>query len=401
MLNTSFSPWPSFSEEEAKKVNNILLSNRVNYWTGEECKKFEVEFANKIKSKHGIALSNGTVALELALTALKINKGDEVIVTSRSYIASASSIVNVGAKPIFVDIDLNSQNICPLNIEKAISKKTKAIIAVHLAGWPCEMNKIMKIAKKNKLFVIEDCAQAHGAMFKGRHVGTFGDIGCWSFCQDKIMTTAGEGGMLCTNNKKIWKKVWELKDHGKSYDAVYSKKIKKGFRWLHESFGSNYRMTEIQAAIGRLQLKKLSSWTKKRNKYQNLIWQTANTSNGFIVPNLDDSFNKSNHIKNRSIHAAYKCYIFVDQKQLKKAWSRDKIIDRINEQGVPCLQGSCSEIYLEKAFKKMNLQPKKRLKNAKLLGETSLTFLVHPTLTAKEIEKTCEAIKLVSREAFK
>ena len=212
MLNTPFSPWPSFSEKEARKISSILLSNKVNYWTGDECKKFEIEFAKSIGAKYGIALSNGTVALELALMALGIEKGDEVLVTSRSFVASASCIVSVGAKPIFVDVDINSQNISTEYIEKAITKKTKAVICVHLAGWPCSMDVIMKIAKKNNLCVIEDCAQAHGAVFKGKHVGTFGDVACWSFCQDKIISTAGEGGMLCTNNKKIWNKVWSMKD---------------------------------------------------------------------------------------------------------------------------------------------------------------------------------------------
>ena len=388
---------------QKNKINSKIISliKKSNFIGGDEVKLFEKNFAKFVGAKNCITVGNGTDALEIAIKSLNLKKGSEIIIPNNTWISTAEAVITNGHNVKFCDVNLDDYSICLNDLKKKINKKTKAIIVVHLYGNPANMIQLRKIIKNKKIKVIEDCAQAHGAMFKGRHVGTFGDIGCWSFCQDKIMTTAGEGGMLCTNNKKIWKKVWELKDHGKSYDAVYSKKIKKGFRWLHESFGSNYRMTEIQAAIGRLQLKKLSSWTKKRNKYQNLIWQTANTSNGFIVPNLDDSFNKSNHIKNRSIHAAYKCYIFVDQKQLKKAWSRDKIIDRINEQGVPCLQGSCSEIYLEKAFKKMNLQPKKRLKNAKLLGETSLTFLVHPTLTAKEIEKTCEAIKLVSREAFK
>tara|TARA_Y100000816_G_C26076954_1_gene567030 strand:- start:283 stop:1494 length:1212 start_codon:yes stop_codon:yes gene_type:complete len=401
MLNSPFSPWPSFSKKEAKKVNDILLSNRVNYWTGQECKKFEIEFAKSINSKFGIALSNGTIALELALIALDIKEGDEVLVTPRSFVASASSIVNVGAKPVFIDVDLNSQNICPKEILKAINSKTKAIICVHLGGWPCEMDQIMEIAKKNKLFVIEDCAQAHGALFKGKHVGTFGDVGCWSFCQDKIMTTAGEGGMLCTNNKKIWERVWSMKDHGKSYEKVYSKTSKTGFRWLHESFGSNYRMTEIQAAVGRIQLKELPSWTEKRNKNQNLIWKTAEKINGFNVPRFNDNLTQRQNKKKVSVHAGYKCYISVDLKKIKKNWSRNKIIDEINKLGVPCFQGSCSEIYLEKSFREKKLQPKKRLTNAKLLGDTSIAFLIHPTLKNSEIKKTCKALKIIGKEAFK
>ena len=274
-MNNKFSPWPSFTEEEINSVTNVLSSNKVNYWTGDECRKFEKEFAEYFGSKFAVSLSNGTVAIDIALKVLGIGKGDEVIVTSRTFIASVSSIVNAGATPVFADVCPNSQNFRSSCISKLISKNTKAILCVHLAGWPCEMDNIMKIAIKNKLFVIEDCAQAHGAKYKGISVGSIGHIGCWSFCQDKIMTTGGEGGMVTTNSKKLWKKMWEYKDHGKSYDAVYKKKHPEGFRWLHESFGTNWRMTEIQASIGRIQLKKMNEWTKIRNRNQNKIWQTC------------------------------------------------------------------------------------------------------------------------------
>ena len=256
MINTQFSCWPNFSKEEADKVSEILLSNKVNYWTGEECRLFEKEFAEYFNTQYAVSLANGTVAIDAALMALNLQKGDEVIVTSRTYIASVSSIINAGGIPIFADICENSQNFKSSNISKLITPKTKGILCVHLAGWPCEMDRIMEIAKKNNLFVVEDCAQAHGAKYKGTSVGSIGDIGCWSFCQDKIMTTGGEGGMVTTNNKKLWRKIWEYKDHGKSYDAVFNNVHPDGFRWLHETFGTNWRMTEMQAAIGRIQLKK-------------------------------------------------------------------------------------------------------------------------------------------------
>ena len=258
MQNKIHNTWPDYSKEEISQVKKVLESNKVNYWTGNECRKFEKEFAKYFGSKYSVSLSNGTVAIDLALKTLGIGHGDEVIVTSRTFIASVSSIVNSGATPIFADVCPNSQNFRSSSISKLIGKNTKAILCVHLAGWPCEMDNIMKIANKNKLFVIEDCAQAHGAKYKGISVGSIGHIGCWSFCQDKIMTTGGEGGMVTTNSKKLWKKMWEYKDHGKSYDAVYKKKHPEGFRWLHESFGTNWRMTEIQASIGRMQLKKMN-----------------------------------------------------------------------------------------------------------------------------------------------
>jgi dTDP-4-amino-4,6-dideoxygalactose transaminase len=382
MINTKFSSWPSFTSEEADSVRDILLSNKVNYWTGNECREFEKEFAVWSNSKYAIALGNGTLALDSAFKALNIGVGDEVIVTARTYIASVTSIVNAGASPIFADVDLNSQNITPESIRSKITSKTKAIVCVHLAGWPCEMDEIMDLANEFNLYVIEDCSQAHGAMYKNKPVGSIGNIGCWSFCQDKIMTTGGEGGMVTTNDKSLWNKMWSYKDHGKSYEAVYEKKHPDGFRWVNESFGTNWRMTEMQGAIGRIQLKRMFDWHKKRSANANEIWNTSKLCKGLRVPGIPD------YIK----HAAYKCYVFVELKKLKKGWNRDKIIKELNILGVPCYFGACSEVYLEKAFDNTGLRPKERLVNTKELGESSLMFLVHPTLTKNEIKQTCDAI---------
>lgn len=256
MLNTKFSPWPSFTQEEADAVSSVLLSNKVNYWTGNECRLFEEEFAQWVGTKYAVALSNGTLALDVALKVLNIGSGDDVIVTSRTFLASASCIVTAGANPVFADVDLNSQCITAETISAVLTSKTKAIIVVHLAGMPAEMDPIMELAEKHGLYVIEDCAQAHGARYKGKRVGSIGHIAAWSFCQDKIMTTGGEGGMVTTNDKSLWSSMWSYKDHGKSYDAVYNREHKPGFRWLHESFGTNWRMLEMQGVIGRIQLKK-------------------------------------------------------------------------------------------------------------------------------------------------
>ena len=385
MLNTSFTSWPSFSEEEADAVKNVLLSNKVNYWTGNECREFEKEFAVWSNSKYAIALGNGTLALDSAFKALDISVGDEVIVTARTYIASVTSIVNAGAIPIFADVDLNSQNITPGTIRSMITSKTKAIVCVHLAGWPCEMDEIIDLANEFNLYVIEDCAQAHGAKYKGKPVGSIGNIGCWSFCQDKIMTTGGEGGMVTTNDKSLWNKMWSYKDHGKSYEAVYERKHPEGFRWVNESFGTNWRMTEMQGVIGRIQLKRMSDWHAKRSANVNEIWETAKQCKGLRVPSIPDYIE----------HAAYKCYVFVELKELKNGWDRDKVSKEINTLGVPCYSGACSEVYLEKAFDNTGFRPKERLINAKELGETSLMFLVHPTLTKDEIQQTCDAITSV------
>jgi len=283
-----FSTWPSFTEREVKSVCSVLLSNKVNYWTGCECREFEKEFSAWSDAKYAVALGNGTQALDVALKALGIGIGDEVIVTSRTFIASVSSIVTSGAVPIFAEVDLNSQNITVESIRSVITRKTKAIVCVHLAGWPCEMDEIMDLANEFNLFVIEDCAQAHGARYKGKPVGSIGHIGCWSFCQDKIMTTGGEGGMVTTNDESLWRKMWAYKDHGKSYEAVYEREHPEGFRWLHESFGTNWRMTEMQAAIGRIQLKRMSDWHKKRLSNANSIWSVAKQCKGLRAPTIPD-----------------------------------------------------------------------------------------------------------------
>jgi dTDP-4-amino-4,6-dideoxygalactose transaminase len=382
MMNNQFSPWPSFTQEEADTVQDVLLSNKVNYWTGDECKRFEKEFSEFSDSKYAVALGNGTLALDIAFKALNIVDGDEVIVTSRTFISSISSIVNAGSVPVFADVDLLSQNITPETIRSVITPKTKAIVCVHLAGWPCEMDEIIDIATEFDLYVIEDCAQAHGAKYKGRSVGSIGHIGCWSFCQDKIMTTGGEGGMVTTNDESLWRKMWAYKDHGKSYKVVYEREHPEGFRWLHESFGTNWRMTEMQAAIGRIQLKRMPDWHKKRLSNASSIWNAAKQCKGLRVPNIPDYIE----------HAAYKCYIFVKG----GVELRDKMMMDINEKGVPCYSGSCSEVYLEKAFDNTGFRPKERLPVARELGETSLMFLVHPTLTKEEIQKTCDVLTEVA-----
>jgi len=389
MTNTSFPPWPSFTEEEAATVHDVLLSNRVNYWTGNEGRRFELEFAEFSDCNYAIALANGTVALDSALKALGVGKGDEVIVTSRTFLASVSCIVNVGAVPVFADIDRDSQNVTMTTISAVLTPKTKAIICVHLAGWPCDMDAIMVLAAERDLYVVEDCAQAHGARYKGRSIGSIGHIGCWSFCQDKIMTTGGEGGMVTTNDQELWSKMWSYKDHGKSWGAIYEREHLPGFRWLHESFGTNFRMTEMQAAIGRIQLQRMPQWHEARTSNANRILDVARTFPGLRVPDLPNDIQ----------HGWYKCYVFVEPEQLQEGWNRDRIMNMIVAEGVPCFSGSCSEVYLEKAFDNTGWRPKERLPVAKELGETSLMFLVHPTLTEAEIQMTCDVLEQVMREA--
>ncbi|MGB7509945.1 MAG: DegT/DnrJ/EryC1/StrS aminotransferase family protein [Pelodictyon phaeoclathratiforme] len=385
MLNTSFPPWPSFTVEEAEAVSRVVLSNRVNYWTGQECREFEREFALWAGCEYAIALANGTLALEVALKVLGIGPGDEVVVTPRTFIASASCVVAMGAVPVFADVDRDTQNITADMVAQVLTPRTKAVICVHLAGMPCDMDPIMDLARERGLLVIEDCAQAHGAIYKGKPVGSIGHIGAWSFCQDKIMTTGGEGGMVTTNDRALRDAMWAYKDHGKSWSAVYEKEHPPGFRWLHESFGSNYRMLEMQAVIGRIQLRRMPEWGAKRREYAGMIWNTARQLSWLRVPDVPDW----------AEHAAYKCYVFVEPSALPDGWDRDRVMAEINARGVPCYSGSCSEIYLEKAFEGTGWRPAERLPVAKELGETSLMFLVHPTLRVEDVERTCEVLRSV------
>jgi dTDP-4-amino-4,6-dideoxygalactose transaminase len=428
MLNTPFSPWPSFTAKEADAVSEVLLSGQVNYWTGSQCREFEREFAEWADTRYAIALMNGTVALDVALKALGVGPGDEVVVTPRSFIASVSCVVNAGATPMFAEVDADSGNITAASIEAVLSPATRAVICVHLAGWPCDMDPIMALAERYGLFVIEDCAQAHGARYKGRSVGSIGHVGAWSFCQDKIISTGGEGGMVTCNDEALWRAMWSCKDHGKSYAAVYEREHPPGFRWLHESFGTNWRMTEMQAAIGRIQLRRMKDWTAARTANAMAIREVMLpfTGEGGVVrmpemrcfdcplrrwtaasatpPRSDgDSTTDiiaSDEVARRSIqdehctcqHAYYKFYAYIQPKNLAAGRSRDRIVDEINARGVPCYTGSCSEIYLEKAFEGTGFRPSERLPVAKELGEASLMFLVHPTLTDADIRKTQDVV---------
>jgi dTDP-4-amino-4,6-dideoxygalactose transaminase len=389
VLNTSFSPWPNFTVQEAEAVVRVLISNKVNYWTGDECREFEREFAAWTGAAHAVSLGNGTLALDAVLKAMDIGPGDEVIVTPRTFIASVSCVVNAGATPVFADVEPDSGNLSARTIAQAVTRHTRAVICVHLAGWPCDMDPIMALAAEHGIKVIEDCAQAHGARYKGQSVGTLGHAGAWSFCQDKIMSTGGEGGMVTTQDRDLWRAVWQYKDHGKSHEAVYERQHPPGFRWLHESFGTNWRMLEMQAVIGRMQLRSMADWTAKRTRHAEAIRAACAPFAAVLVPRLPAS----------CIHAHYKCYVYVQPDRLAPGWSRDRIAEAIQALGVPCYQGSCSEVYLEKAFDGTGWRPAERLPVARELGETSLMFLVHPTLTSAEIAKTCDAIRQVLQKA--
>lgn len=384
-LDRTLAPWPVFEPDEIEAVTEVMLSGKVNYWTGTEGREFEKEYASVLGVPHAIALHNGTQALELALYALGVGAGDEVITTPRTFIASASAAVMRGAIPVMAEVDRDSGNITGETIRAVLTPRTRAIIVVHLAGWPADMDPIMTLAREHNLFVIEDCAQAHGAKYKGQHVGTIGHMGCFSFCQDKIMSTGGEGGLLVTRDEALWSKAWAFKDHGKSFDAVYNKEHPLGFRWLHESFGTNWRMLEVQAAIGRLQLQKLPAWTQQRQRNAAVLGERFAALPALRVPSIPEG----------SESAQYKFYVYVRPDQLRAGWDRDRIMAEVVARGAPCYTGTCSEIYLEKAFVDAGLGLKERLPVARELGETSLMFLVHHTLTEADMKAVAAVVEEV------
>lgn len=403
MNNDLSAPWPNVSEEEIAAVTATLRSNKVNYWTGQQCRAFERDFATWAESAHAIALTNGTVALDLALHGLAIgaaNGGshtDEVIVTPRSFIASVSCVVNAGAIPVFADVDRESGNLDVATIVPKLSDRTRAIIVVHLAGWPADMDPIMELADARGIKVIEDCAQAHGARYKGRSVGSIGHVSAWSFCQDKIMTTGGEGGMVTTDDKALWSRMWSFKDHGKSWEAVYEREHPPGFRWVHDGFGTNWRMLETQAAIGIVQLRHMAEWTAARaaNAARLTLALTPYSREDGVI-RLPDFVP---HAANGSVHAHYKFHFFVRPDRLRSGWTRQRISDEINARGLPCFGGSCSEIYREKAFDGTGWRPDKPLPVAHELGETSLMLLIHPTLTEDQMTRAGDVVAAVLAEA--
>lgn len=386
----TFAPWPHFELDDIESASNVLRSGKVNYWGGTEGAQFETEFAEFVQAKYGIAASNGTTALEMALFGLRMQAGDEVIVPSRTYIATAACVAQRGGVPVCADIDRNSGNVTAETIAEQITSKTRGIIVVHMAGWPCDMDPIIDLAEEHGLFVIEDCAQAHGATYKGRPVGSLGDAGAFSFCQDKIMTTAGEGGMLVTNRKDVFEKAWRLKDHGRDPSLYFDRdNIKPGvqFKFLVDEFGSNMRMSEVLAAVGRSVLRKLPSWIETRRRHAHQL-ADACVDAGLRVP-LPES---------ESRHVFYRFHAYVRPETLAEGWTRDRILMAIRDRGVPCLAGTCFEIYREAAFP-IEWKPESALKTAYEMGLTSIAWLVHPTLSDEAIRYSCDVLKDVMAEA--
>lgn len=381
--------WPVYDEQQIEDVVAVLRSGEVNAWTGPHVRAFEEAYARYLGNKHAIALANGTVALDLALYALGMQPGDEVIVTPRSFVASGACVPFSGGVPVFAEVDAVSQNISAATIKAKITPRTRGVIVVHLAGWPCDMPEIMALAREHGLWVIEDCAQAHGAEIDGRPVGSFGDIAAYSFCQDKIITTGGEGGLISMNSDALWEKAWSRKDHGKSYDTVFRKSHPPGFRWLHESIGTNWRMTAIQAVLGSRQLEMLNGWRDIRTRNADILTEATEDLAALRTPTLPAGYR----------HAWYRFYTFVRPEMLKAGMDRDRIVADVNAAGVPCFTGSCSEMYLEKCFVDLGFGPKERFAVAKELGETSIALLTDPTIDEETARRNGAVLRRVVEAA--
>jgi dTDP-4-amino-4,6-dideoxygalactose transaminase len=382
-------PWPHFDKEQVEAVAACLRSGKVNQWTGALVREFEKAFAEKFQAPYAVAVTNGSLAIELALRAFGIGAGDEVIVTPRSFLASASSVDLVGAKPVFADIDYATQMITPETIAAVIGPRTKAIIPVHLNGRPCDMEGIMKLANAHGLVVIEDCAQSHGAMIGNKQLGSFGHAAAFSFCQDKIMTTGGEGGMVLFQDEERWRFAWSYKDHGKSWDAVFNREHAPGYRWVHESIGSNWRMLEMQAALGLSQLHRLDDWTEARTSNARRIANALGSYPCVEITPLPAGYK----------HAYYRLECSVNPEMLAEGWDRDHVMKAINAEGIPALVGACPELYRELAYARHETVAPKP--NAARLGHTSLVFLTHPTLDEQALADTEAAIHKVFEAASK
>ncbi|MGI8310909.1 DegT/DnrJ/EryC1/StrS family aminotransferase [Saccharopolyspora hattusasensis] len=386
---TPFPSWPHFDSDDQEAVAAVLRSGRVNYWTGTEGHRFEQEFADWTGARHAVAVANGTVALEIALRAWGAGPGDEVIVPAATFIGTASAVVACGAEPVVVDVDRDTQCLTASTVDPSITEHTKAVVVVHLAGFPADAPKLLELARSRGLGLIEDCAQAHGATVTGRGVGTFGDLAAWSFCQDKIMTTAGEGGAITTNDEDLFRRCWELKDHGKSYHAVHQRTPRPpGFRWIHDSFGTNARMTEVQAAVGRSQLRKLSSWVATRRSHGQLLRESLQEAPALRIPRIPRGMDP----------VYYRFYAHIRTDDLAEGWTRDRVVEAINAEGVPCLHGGCAEIHRERAFATTG-RPAGTLPVAAELGATSLALPLNPRLSDGDVRDMAHAVKRVLRTA--
>lgn len=378
------SRWPQYEADEIEAVREVLESGRVNALVhGDQTRAFEREFADFVGTDHAIAVANGTLALELGLRALGIGAGDEVIVPARSFFASASAVVAVGAVPVFADIDPVSQTIAPASVARMIGPATRAILCVHLAGWPCDMAALRALCDRHRLYLVEDCAQAHGAAIGGRRVGSFGDVAAFSFCTDKIMSTGGEGGMLTTNDRDLWVRAWAYKDHGKNPDVLAAAPGGTAFRYVHDSFGSNFRLTEMQAAIGRRQLAKLPDWLARRRANAAALAEALADHPAIAVPRPAAG----------TTSAWYKFNLQLHLDHLPAGASSESIVAALRRRGISCGTGSCPDMSREGAFAGLAVKTDRGLPVARQVGARNLMLAVDHLLDPRTMRRIADAIR--------
>ncbi len=371
-------PWPHHEQDEIDAVVEILRTGRTNQWTGDTVRQFEAACEDWFGLTHALAVANGTVAIELALRGLEIGPGDDVLVSSRSFVASATMPLLVGAMPVFADVSIEHGNVTVETLEAARTPATRCAIVVHLCGWPCDMSKIMAWANQHGISVIEDCAQAHGAQVSGHSVGSFGQASAFSFCQDKIMTTGGEGGLVAFRDQAAADRAWAWRDHGKiRAEAMSNPTAFSSFRWLAAGPGTNLRMTAMQAAIGLVQLEKLADWQTRRAANAAVLRTAFDSCRGLHVPWPDGDCK----------HAWYQLTCLVDDELII---GRDSLLKPLREAGWPVRSGACPELYLERVF--ANHRPATSLPVAAELGRRSLTFPVHPTCDHDDMTQMATAL---------
>ncbi len=388
-----FPPFPIYGEEEISAAERVLRSGKFSRLSGVEAHSFEQEYAAWFGVKHAIGANNGTSAIHMALAALEIGPGDEVIHTSHCFIGTATPTAHNGATPVFADIDPRTFNIDPKSIEAKITPRTKAIVPVHINGCPADMDEIMDIARRHNLYVIEDAAQAHGALYKGKKVGTIGDVGCFSFWEDKLMTTAGEGGIIITDNDEIAKRAIMFQNHG---EAAADSSYYVGERlYHHEILGWNYRMNELQGAVGREQLKKLDASIEGRRRNAHMLTELFNEVEG-ILPPYEPEYVK---------HVFYKYIIRLDRKVLDI--DAKDFVAALQAEGIPCSRRYPTPLHKQPVFEKKRGLGKGQfpftdevsygsgLPNCEELPHDLVRLLMNPNMAEEEVTDTVKAVKKV------
>lgn len=354
---------PIIADEEVEEVIKVLRSGFIAQ--GPKVAEFEENFAEYIGVKHAVASSSGTTALHLALLAAGVGPGDEVITTPFTFAATGNSILYVGAKPVFVDIDHETYNLDPEKIEKEVTDKTKVIMPVHLYGQPADMDPIQEIADEHELIIIEDAAQAHGALYNGKKTGSLGDMGCFSFYPTKNMTTS-EGGIITTNNEEMAEKARVLRAHGESE------------RYTHVVLGYNFRMTDIAAAIGIVQLKKLEKFNEKRIKNAKYLTEQIDKINGIKPPYV------LNYVK----HVFHQYTVRVEKSK------RDELMNFLNRSGIGTGIHYPKPIYQQKLYQELGFSAS--CPEAETAAAEVLSLPVHPSIGVDDLEKIVSALKNAS-----